>query len=417
MRSAQLIAYAVVVALATPIFAQQAVPIRALAPVDAKATQQFGNIFSVRQLPGGKILVNDGVRRQLTVLDNELANPRIVIDSVSEGGQSYGPRATPTIPYLGDSTLFVDAVSQALVLIDPAGKIVRVISAPKPQDIRLLGRSASGVDARGNLIYRGDFQEAAKGIATGPEQVPPTFADTVPVVRANFETRVIDTIAAMKANPPSVGQDSKTADGKPAFRFRLHPLPVIDEWAVLSDGAIAIVRGHDYHVDFIRPDGKRESAAKLPFDFKRLTDEDKQKLVDSVRASEISRRQTARLVPGSNASSTESGVRRGPQVAPVILYDIVPLKEIPDYYPPIRTGAVKADADGNMWILPTTSAQSAVGELIYDVVNNRGVMIERVRLPVGRSIAGFGRGGIVYLMSKGNDNLWILERTTVLRRK
>jgi hypothetical protein len=96
-----------------------------------------------------------------------------------------------------------------------------------------------------------------------------------------------------------------------------------------------------------------------------------------------------------------------------VTVDYVPLKEIADYYPAIRPGAAKADLDGNLWVLPTTSAQSKAGELVYDVINNRGALIYRVRLPLGRLIAGFGHRGVVYLMHRDGAYGWQLERTTV----
>jgi hypothetical protein len=88
----------------------------------------------------------------------------------------------------------------------------------------------------------------------------------------------------------------------------------------------------------------------------------------------------------------------------------VPLSEIPDYYPPIHPRASMPDLDGNLWILPTTSAQSQHGELVYDVVNVKKGLFERVRMPVGRSIAGFGKGGVVYLQSGDRTNGFYLER-------
>ena len=117
---------------------------------------------------------------------------------------------------------------------------------------------------------------------------------------------------------------------------------------------------------------------------------------------------------GGGAGQTfTSGPGGGLQMsAPIIEY--VPINEIADYYPAIRSGAAKADLDGNLWILPTTSAQAKAGELVYDVVNNRGELFQRVRLPVGRSIAGFGHNGIVYLMYREGTTGWFLERTKIL---
>jgi hypothetical protein len=72
-----------------------------------------------------------------------------------------------------------------------------------------------------------------------------------------------------------------------------------------------------------------------------------------------------------------------------------------------------ADLDGNLWILPTTSAQSKQGELVYDVVNPKKGLFQRVRMPLGRSIAGFGKGGVVYLQSGDRTNGFYLERARV----
>jgi hypothetical protein len=66
-----------------------------------------------------------------------------------------------------------------------------------------------------------------------------------------------------------------------------------------------------------------------------------------------------------------------------------------------------------VWILPRTSTLSRRGELVYDVVNAKGELFQRVRLPLGRALAGFGRGGVVYLTSGDMKNGYYLERTTL----
>ncbi|MGH7618951.1 MAG: hypothetical protein ACREPM_17160 [Gemmatimonadaceae bacterium] len=91
----------------------------------------------------------------------------------------------------------------------------------------------------------------------------------------------------------------------------------------------------------------------------------------------------------------------------------VPLSEIPDYFPPIHRNAAMPDLDGNVWVLTTTTAQSQHGELVYDVLNPARGLFERVRMPLGRSIAGFGKGGVVYLQSGDRANGFALERVKV----
>lgn len=459
-------AIAAALAAAAPLSAQQAVPIRELAPAEVRSAQSFGNIFGVRQLAGGKVLVNDGVRRQLIVLDANFSTRTVSIDSVATGGQSYGPRASPLIPFLADSSLFVDGQSLTLLVIDNNGKMSRVMSAPKPGDLSALASSASGVDAKGNLVYRGRFiitPNLPTGPSTGQAAPAVQVPDSQPVVRADFDTRKVDTIGSVKVQSGNRAVVSQDANGRMIAKATINPLSTVDEWAVLSDGTVAFVRGHDYHIDFLHTDGKRTASPKLPFDWKRLTDEDKQALIDSARAAIDKQVADARaaapnpaaadraaslaammaLAPYMTGGGDMGGVSMGGRAAgvsmaagasmgggggggggmpamaaammPTMVTEFVPLKDIADYYPAIRSGAVKADLDGNLWILPTSSAQSKAGELIYDLVNKRGELTQRVRVPLGRSIAGFGHNGVVYLMQRDASGTgWFLERTRIL---
>lgn len=452
--------------LASSVSAQSAaVPIREMTAPEARTSETFGVIFGVRPLANGQVLVNDAMRRQLIVLDEKFATRTISIDSAAVDGQSYGPRATPLIPYLADSSLFVDGQSSTLLVIDPKGKLAHVMSAPKPGDLSSLASSAAGVDAKGNLVYRGRFVIAPNMSGAGAPgrgglpsiQVP----DSSPVVRADFDTRKVDTLGRVKISSGNRAVLSQDANGKLVAKTIINPLNTVDEWAVLSDGTVVFVRGHDYHLDLISPTGQLSSTEKLPFDWKRLTDEDKQALIDSARtaidkAVEEAKAKAPNPAAAARAGSeaamvtmmsamsggaaggmgniTIGGVGRGGAGAdiavgggamggmgmmalamPTIVTEFVPLKEIADYYPAIRPGAVKADLDGNLWILPTSSAQSKAGELVYDVVNNQGKLTQRVRLPVGRSIAGFGHNGVVYLMQRdGTTGGWFLERSRIL---
>jgi hypothetical protein len=114
--------------------------------------------------------------------------------------------------------------------------------------------------------------------------------------------------------------------------------------------------------------------------------------------------------PGRGRSSGGNGEPGSSQGGSIQRMVSVPISDIPDFYPPIRRNSAMADADGNLWILPTTSAQSQHGELVYDVVNPKKGLFQRVRMPVGRSIAGFGKGGVLYLQSGDMANGFHLER-------
>jgi hypothetical protein len=49
---------------------------------------------------------------------------------------------------------------------------------------------------------------------------------------------------------------------------------------------------------------------------------------------------------------------------------------------------------------------------VYDVINRKGELVERVQIPVGRTITGFGAGGVVYLTTRDGMTTK-LEKATV----
>jgi len=193
----------------------------------------------------------------------------------------------------------------------------------------------------------------------------------------------------MKENP---------AGGPPSLtlHMQVNPFPMADEWALLSDGTIAIVRAHDYHIDWIDPDGTRRSSPKMPIDWRRYTDAERTQRVDSIKrvVDEQLKRQMSAMPPG------------GPQIKMDV--SVVPDSEFPSFWPPIQPGTVLADLDGRLWILPTTSTHAANG-LTYDVVNRTGEVVERVQLPKDRVVAGFGPHNVVYL-TRAEGGATYLER-------
>lgn len=413
-------------ALAAPVApAQQGIPVIDLPAAAEKTSTTFGSLLGIREVPGGKLLVNDGRRRQLTLFDTTLTNAAVVFDSTPGSASSYGPRPLPLLRYLGDSSLSADVNANTLLMLGPTGEIARAVASPYTQQVppfsqltTMLRMRYSGVDDKGRILFQG-YAEVTRPGATVAERVASLGKDSVPIMRADFDSRRVDTVAFVKGggNTKLLGRDS---EGSPV-RFSRMPVEIVDVWGVLSDGSIGIVRGQDYHIDWILPDGTKHSTTKLPFDWKRLTDDDKQRLIDSVRA-DAGAKLGAALAQGQaaspGASSGTPGARvfvpldqRGPPRPPLPMEYVPPaLKDIPDYYPSVRISAAIADLDGNLWILPNSSAQSKHGELVYDVVNPRGDF-RRVRVPLGRSIAGFGKGGVVYLQSGDITNGFYLERT------
>ena len=188
----------------------------------------------------------------------------------------------------------------------------------------------------------------------------------------------------------------------------INPVQIVDDWAVVSDGSIAVVRGRDYHVDWLSADGTVTPSPKMPFDWQRMSDDDKIAAIDSAKAA--AERTRAALASGAasvaadgatrvmmNFSTSGDGRLRTMNMSGgALTVEYVSPSELPDYRPAFNAGALKADLDGNLWIRTSTTRAGAIAGPIYDVVNRKGEVTDRIQVPSGRTIVGFGKGGVVY---------------------
>ncbi|HEX6597836.1 MAG TPA: hypothetical protein VF034_00840 [Gemmatimonadaceae bacterium] len=435
------IALLLIAAPAAPLAAQApakaaAPAVRALPAASATSTDSLGSIAAVRQLPNGNLLVNDQVRRRVVLMDSSLKVIGVVADSTSSTANAYGVRPGGLLAYHGDSTLFIDPASLSMLVIDGAGKVVRVMAAPRPNDVQFLVGGAfgnPGFDAQGRIVYRSfarpNFRRGADGTPQSPE-----FPDSAALVRFDLATRKLDTAAFFRI-PKQNMIVSRGENGRISITTTINPLPVTDDWAVMSDGTIAIVHGRDYRVEFIGADGSHTLADKIPFEWQRLTDEDKVAFIDSTRAAMERRRAefgrggaaagdgavvfgggagggerqqviTMRMGGGGGGEPPRRGGNRerngnaangssadsANQLPPL---NFVSPSDLPDYKPVFGVGSVRADMDDRLWIrtIPTKPSTGVT----YDIVDRSGKLVDRIQVPANATIAGFGKGGIVYV--------------------
>jgi hypothetical protein len=420
-------------ALASTAGAQQQPPIRQLGPIVAKSTTAWTAVLNARALSGGRVLVHDPGGRKLVLLDSTLTNATIVADTTAATGTAYSGRIAGLIAYRGDSTLFVDPQSMSMMVIDANGKIARVMSVPRADDASaLIGPlgGAAAFDGKGRLVYRAAFRFRMMGppAAGGPPSMP-SPPESSAVVRVDLATRQLDTVGFIRT--PKINMQV-TQDDKGNIRMtsEVNPLPIVDEFVVLSDGTVAFVRGRDYHVDFVGPDGTKTSAPKIPFEWQRLTDEDKVAFIDSLKAARAKLVQPLGVATPSGAPaggapvSGADGTRRpviqvGPGGggagsggrSPLAEIAFVAPSDLPDYKPPFFAGAARADVDGNIWVR-TIPTRRIAGGPVYDVINRRGELVDRVQLPANTSILTFGPNGDVYLLVR-DGSTQIVERARV----
>jgi len=430
--------------ISTAAVAQQAPAVRPIGATLATSAPGFGGLVFVRDTKSG-VLVNDIQNRRLLLLDPTLTNSIAVTDTTPATANAYAGRIASLIAYRGDSSLFVDPSSLSMLVIDPAGKVARVMSVPRAQDAMALGNGAMGgaaFDASGKLVYRSmsrpnmrPMERSANGTMI---MQPPEIPDTAAVVRVDLVTRQLDTVGFVKIPVPKLDMD-RDDKGNVNVRMTMNPLPTIDEWAVLSDGSVAFIRGRDYHIDWLRPDGSRASSPKIPFEWQRMTDEDKVAFIDSLKAAR-ERMANAPVpagpagIPGAAGVAGGGGAGGGEGRTIVIgggpggpvgagggdrggagrmQMNFVAPSDLPDYKPPFFAGATRADADGNLWIR-TIPTKGTTGGPIYDVINSKGELIDRVQVPKDRTIIGFGAGGIAYMqVREPNATTSKLERARI----
>ncbi len=423
---------------ATAVFAQQRPPIRQLGAVSAKSTETFSVVTGVRALANGSLLVNDVAGRRVLMFDPALSKFTVIADSTSATANAYGGRTGSLIAYRGDSSIFVDPTSVSMLVIDPTGKVARVVAIPRAEDAGAIGGLVGNAafDASGRLVYRAGLRFGGGGARTfiggpgagGLPQIPDP-PDSALILRVDLASRKMDTVGIIRT--PKIKLETRTDErGGISITSLINPLPVVDDWTVTSDGAIAFVRGKDYHVDFVNPDGSKVSAAKIPFDWQRMSDEDKVAFIDSVKAA---RERLGANAPTPLTGAPPAGGGGAPNVqifmnpggpgggpggpgaqrpgGPQAQLNFIPPNELPDYKPPFFAGSIRADNEGNVWVR-TIPTSAVAGGPVYDVINRKGELIDRVQIPSGRTIIGFGPNGAVYLVNRDGTTV-TLEKATV----
>ena len=396
-----LLAFSIGTALtAQPSWAQDKIKVRELPAPVAVSTDSLGMRLSVRALSDGRVMVNDIQRFRVLIYDKSLQRFTPALDSSGTSGTLGNSGVSIPSAHLiampADSTMYLDIASRSLLTIDPNGKVAHVTALPRPQDIVTLSvgyiYGTPTLDDKGRLVYQGTppnqnkaLIELNQKIMTEKTASAPGAIDSAPIVRADFDTRKVDTIATVKIVQQYASVvATRDERGNLTQRLTVNPTQSADEWGLLPDGTIAILRSHDYHMEWVDPDGTRRTSPKMPFDWKRLTDDGKQHVIDSIKP--LLEKQMESMKP--QTIQTPDGPRRiTTEIA------LVPAKDLPDYEPAIQPGAMKVDLEGNVWIVPRTAVPTANGGLRYDVVNKQGEIIERVIVPKGRAIAAFEPGG------------------------
>jgi hypothetical protein len=400
--------------------ARDQVAVRQIGALERVTRDSLQSVSAALPMPDGRVLVNDPRSRRILLLDSTLSNPRAILDSTAATANAYGRGSGGALfRFKGDSALYLDQNALTMFVITPAGEIARVMAFPPPPGGQLgtVTFGAGGVpavDPRGRLLYLTGSNQPGVMTLRLTMQVPPQVMaglnkreDSARVIRVDLATRRVDTLAALKNTLDRRTVETDSEGRVLQINNMGDALPQVDEWTMLPDGSVAVVRAKDYHIDWIDSEGRRTSTPRMAFDWQIVSEDRKRALIDSSLV--VVRERVAPASDGRGGRGA-AGAPGTPPAAPNIAVP-QPLNEIPDSVPPFPYGAraVQADREGNIWIRTSTVLN---GRPVYDIVNRRGEVFDRVQIPAFRTIVGFGPG-VLYMAVVETGGAVRLERARI----
>ena len=352
----------------------------------ARLSDDFGSIQTVRELSDGRVLVADPLGKSLYRVDLD-AGSRTVVGSEGQGPQEYRqPDAVWPLP--ADSTLLVDLGNARLVAVGPgmAFGATRPLSQGDFQPGRpLVLAIPQGVDARGAIYFR------SMGGGMGAD-----LPDSADILRLPPDGSASTTVARFKVQDRKVNRSGGAESQN--VSIEAIPLSSEDAWGVAPDGSVVIARAGDYHVEWVTPDGKITRGPTLTYKPLRIGTAEKEEYLTESGRSGGGIGVQVQVVNGNPSMSFQRG-GAGPK------------REIdsytwPETLPPIYGGRIPVDPSGRAWVRRHVEAG---GPSTYDVFDRAGKRVGTVTLDPGKRVIGFGTRG-VYVVAYDEFDLNYLER-------
>ena len=321
----------------------------AQSPGTADSVPRYSRVTSVRELSGGRVLVSDAGLSRVDVLNAELRFLRAAARQ-GEGPLEYG--SSDLLLVAGDSTLVVDDIGSSLLVLDPEARPVAKRGYRRPQrGERALVSEVRGSDRAGRLYFT--------GFRTGANPTSPR--DSAPLLRWTKTTDAIDTVTWIRVPVPGLRPSETNPDS--LMNARPDPFEWRDVWSVAPDGRVVVVRGDDYHVEWIEGDGRRTIGPALEIPRARVSAEDIQRIRDTkftIATPEGPR--TISAATGARVSNVKSHVAEGTMP--------------------------RVDPEGRVWV--ERSRETGENRVTYDLFDRSGSAVLTVQVAHGARVAGFG---------------------------
>ena len=351
-----------------------------LGGADAAWDDGFSVVSTVRELPGGRVLVADPLSQIVVALDFDA----VVADTI--GGLGSGPaeyrQPDAVWPLPEGRTLLVDLGNGRLTVLSPDLEFgnTRLFATVDPGEGTVLRAIPHAVDGAGRVYFGG-----LRGSATSP--------DSMTILRLDLDTDAVDSVGVFKRAAIAM----EFSDG--GVRTRPVPLSPTDAWGVAVDGRVVVARAGDYTVEWIATDGTVTSGAPVPYTRRRIGQAERMAWRDlqaetggglTVRDERVNG-ETRRTVlrPGSREDEAE-----------------LDSYEWPAFLPPFSDRPIQVDGTGRAWV---RRHREADGTLQYDIFDGTGAVVFKVVLDSQRRVVGFG-DGTLYAVRMDEHGLQYLER-------
>ena len=233
--------------------------------LDAAYPEPFSYLNGVRELGDGRLLAADPLSKVLLRVDME-AGTADTLGSVGGGPQEY-QQPDQVFPLPGDSTLLVDLGKTYLTVIGPDGNHHDGMSmAQSGEEGRMSVIIPSAVDDAGRIYFGGSGANLG-----GP-------ADSTSILRHDRSTETTETLATLWRTEPVITRSGGNVS------MMLPRMVPNDDWAVGSDGRVAVVRANGYRVEWYMPDGQVVTGPETPFEPLAIGQADKQAELEAPRS-------------------------------------------------------------------------------------------------------------------------------------
>ena len=357
----------------------QAQPLREVRLTTPAATlaHEFTQVRSLRELPDGRLLVSDRLEPALYVVDLKTGR----LTRIGREGEGPGEYRMPStlLPLPGDSTLMADESLSRFLILGPDLKVHRAISTQRPGMVYTPWPRAT--DRQGRLYFQ------VPAWASGPEGIDD---DSVHVARLDLRTGKVDSLA--RARRP---HEPRVKYGLPYVGFAPQ-----DIWQATPEGRIAIVRGGNYHVEWLEPGGRVTRGPAVPFTVTPVTEQDR---IDYMRTF----LENSGMGGRGNGSTNPTGISPVPDemLAPDRVKQMAARNPFAETKPPFTELTPRVDPDNCLWV---ERSQPLGRPRTFDVFDATGRVTLRVTLPAGRRLLAIGHQGI-YLVAATEDGLERLE--------